>query len=61
MIRRLVGQAPAKLRPGGMMLMEIGSTQGVEVAALARQHFPDAFVEIVTDYAYNDRIVRVQT
>lgn len=60
-IRRLIDQASAKLRPGGMMLMEIGSTQGVEVAALARQHFPDAFVEIVTDYAYNDRIVRVQT
>lgn len=60
-IRRLVGQAPAKLRPGGMILMEIGATQGAEVAVLAREHFPDAFVEIVTDYAYNDRIVRVQT
>ena len=60
-IRRLVGQAPTKLRAGGMMLMEIGATQGAEVAALARQQFPDAFVEIVTDYAYNDRIVRVQT
>lgn len=61
LIRRLVEQAPGKLRPGGMMLMEIGATQGAEVAALARQVFPDAFVEIVTDYAYNDRIVRVQT
>lgn len=60
-IRRLIGQSPARLRPGGMMLMEIGATQGAAVAALARQQFPDAFVEIVTDYAYNDRIVRVQT
>lgn len=60
-IRRLVGQAPAKLRPGGMILLEIGASQGADVAALARQHFPDALVEVVADYAYHDRIVRVQT
>ncbi|MCB0255973.1 MAG: peptide chain release factor N(5)-glutamine methyltransferase [Anaerolineae bacterium] len=60
-IRRLVSQAPARLRPGGMLLMEIGASQGAAVASLAREQFPNAFVEVVTDYAYHDRIVRVQT
>ena len=61
LIRRLLEEAPAKLRPGGVVLLEIGATQGSAVAALARRHFPDAFIEVVSDYAYRDRIVRVQT
>jgi len=61
LIRRLLEQAPAKLRPHGVVLLEIGASQGTAVAALAGQHFPDAFVEVVSDYGYHDRIVRVQT
>ena len=60
-IRRLIEQAPSRLRPGGMILMEIGANQGGAVALLTREQFPHAFVEVVTDYAYHDRIVRVQT
>lgn len=60
-IRRLLEQAPARLRPQGTILLEIGSTQGSAVAGLARRFFPDAFVEILSDYGYRDRIVRVQT
>ena len=59
-IRRLLEQAPAMLRPQGVVLLEIGASQGTAVAALAAQHFPGAFVEVVSDYGYHDRIVRVQ-
>ena len=60
-IRRLLEQAPAMLRPHGVVLLEIGASQGTAVAALAGQNFPGAFVEVVSDYGYHDRIVRVQT
>ena len=60
-IRRLLEQAPAMLRPQGVVLLEIGASQGTAVAALAGRHFPGAFVEVVSDYGYHDRIVRVQT
>jgi len=60
-IRRLLEQAPNKLRPQGVVLLEIGASQGTAVAALAGRTFPDAFIEVVSDYGYRDRIVRVQT
>jgi release factor glutamine methyltransferase len=60
-IRDLLNQAPAYLEPGGAVLLEIGSLQGKVVAQLAVQAFPYGFVEVLTDYAYQDRIVRVQT
>lgn len=59
-IRDLLNQAPAYLEPGGAVLLEIGSLQGKAVAQLAVQAFPHGFVEVVTDYAYQDRIVQVQ-
>ncbi len=61
LIRRLLHQAPAYLLPGGAMLLEIGSRQGKAVAQLAAEAFPNGFVEALTDYSYQDRIVRVQT
>lgn len=61
LIRRLLEQAPSRLRLQGAILLEIGSSQGAAVAGLARQFFPDAFIDILSDYGYRDRIVRVQT
>lgn len=60
-IRRLLGQAPGYLRPGGSMLLEIGSAQGNAATQLAREHFPNAYVEIVPDFGRHDRIVRIET
>jgi release factor glutamine methyltransferase len=60
-IKRLLAQSPKYLRAGGAIILEIGSTQGAEVAAFARSLFPDAFVEVMSDYGYHDRVVRVQT
>jgi release factor glutamine methyltransferase len=60
-IRRLIEQAPPKLRPFGVILLEIGASQGEAVAAIANRVFPEAFVEVISDYGYRDRIVRIQT
>jgi release factor glutamine methyltransferase len=54
--RRLADVAPAWLRSGGWLVMEIGASQGNEVAALLRDRFED--VEVVPDLAGRDRIVR---
>jgi release factor glutamine methyltransferase len=58
-IRRLLAQAEGHLKPGGVILLEIGATQGAAVVALARRHFPAARIEIVQDYAGLDRVVMV--
>lgn len=59
-IRSLLAQAGGHLKPGGVILLEIGATQGEAVVALARRHFPAATVEIAKDYAGLDRVVIVE-
>lgn len=54
LIRRLLAQAPQVMRPGGLMLLEIGADQGTAMHELV----PNA--TIVQDYAGFDRIVRVE-
>jgi release factor glutamine methyltransferase len=58
-IRRLLAQTGRHLRPGGIVLLEIGATQGGAVVALARRHFPAASVEVMRDYAELDRVIIV--
>ncbi len=58
-IRRLLAQAGGHLKSRGIVLLEIGATQGQAVIALARRNFPAARVEIVKDYAGLDRVVIV--
>ena len=57
--RRLLAQAPDKLRPGGALLLEIGATQGADVADLARPHFPNANIRVHKDLAGLDRVVAI--
>jgi release factor glutamine methyltransferase len=59
--RRLLEQAPAKLRPGGAVLLEIGATQAAAVTALARQRFPSARIATHQDLAGLDRVVVIET
>ncbi len=59
LMRRLLEQAVAALRPGGLVLLEIGADQGAAVEALARAAFPQAGVDVLPDYAGLDRIVRI--
>lgn len=61
LIRRLLAQAPARLRRGGAVLLEIGAEQGAAVSALARRHFPDAEVRVRQDLAGLDRVVEILT
>lgn len=59
LIRALLPQAAGRLRPGGLLLLEIGWRQGAAVAGLARQAFPAARVEVRPDFAGHDRVVAV--
>jgi release factor glutamine methyltransferase len=54
--RRLAATAPGWLRAGGWLVMEIGESQGVEVAALLADRFEP--VEVLPDLTGRDRIVR---
>jgi release factor glutamine methyltransferase len=59
--RRLLAQAPVKLRASGAVLFEIGATQGHAAAGLARAAFPAARVSIHQDLAGLDRVVEIIT
>ena len=60
-LRRLFMQAPQRLAPGGALMLEMGSTQGPSMMALARAAFPRAAVAVVKDLASLDRMVTVTT
>ncbi len=61
LIRRLLREAPAKLSPGGMLLLEIGASQGDAVRALAQANFPNYEGKIKKDIPGHDRIVVVKS
>lgn len=56
-VERLVKGAPAYLKPGGTLLVEIGSEQGPAVAAMAAAARGLADVQILKDYAGLDRVL----
>ncbi len=58
-IRRFLARAPSKLRPGGIILLEIGPSQGPRVSALARKTFDGATIETVPDLSGKDRVIAV--
>jgi release factor glutamine methyltransferase len=61
LIRRLLDQAPRYLRPGGAVCLEFGIGQRDAIAALARNAFPDAGVEVTEDFAGIPRVVVIET
>lgn len=61
LIGEFLNQAPHSLRPGGVVLLEIGSDQGEVVVGLARRAFPQADVRLVRDFADLDRMIVVRT
>ena len=60
-IQRLLSEAPAVLRPGGVMLVEIGASQGDAVSYLAETAFPEARISIHSDLAGRNRVLEVET
>lgn len=61
LIRRLLVQAPERLRPGGAVVLEIGAGQADGVRRAAQAAFPNAHIRVAQDYAGLDRVVIVQT
>ncbi len=61
LIARLLPQAAQRLKPGGVLLLEIGAQQGATVATLAREAFPQATIEVLPDLAGLDRVVEIHT
>jgi release factor glutamine methyltransferase len=59
-IRLLMAEAKRKLRPHGMISLEIGHGQGPAVVELARSHFPGAGLDLIPDLAGTDRILTVR-
>ncbi len=61
LIGALLPQAAERLRPGGLVLLEIGWQQGEAVAMLAQKWFPTARMAVRADFAGHDRIVTIET
>ena len=59
LIARLMQQAPSRLAPGGLLLLEIEASQGADVSALAHQAFPTGKVRLIADFAGLDRVVSI--
>jgi release factor glutamine methyltransferase len=59
--RRLLAQAPAYLRPGGALLLELGDSQSEAVAVLASAAFPGAQIACYPDLAGITRALEVRT
>ncbi len=57
--RALIAQAPQELTPTGALFLEIGFDQGERVAALCREIFPQAAIQVLPDLAGLDRVVTV--
>lgn len=58
-IRRLLTAAPAHLRPGGAIFLEIGHDQGAAVREMALDTIPGCQVQITQDLAGLDRLVQI--
>ena len=61
LIRRLLRDAPSRLRPGGALFAEISYEQGEAVLALVEEAFPGASSESRKDLANLDRVLCVYT
>lgn len=61
LIQRLLGRAPQLVVPGGLILLEIEAGQGSTAHALARNIFPNAHIQILSDLAGCDRLLMIQT
>jgi release factor glutamine methyltransferase len=59
-IRRLLTEAPDRMAPGGLLLLEIASGQGPSVLSLACDSFTQAEIHLHKDLAGHDRLVEVQ-
>lgn len=60
LIQKLIIDTPKNITPGGRILIEIDSSQGEHVTALARSVFTDCEVKVLKDLAGHNRLVIIQ-
>ena len=61
LIRTALTQAPAAVKPGGLVLFECDPAQTRRIVRLANGHWSTADVSVHKDLAGQDRVVRIQT
>jgi release factor glutamine methyltransferase len=61
LIRRLLLEAPARLLPGGMLLVEIEASEGPALRSFAQDIFTEAQIHLHKDLAGHDRMLEIQT
>jgi release factor glutamine methyltransferase len=61
LIRTALAQAPAAVKPGGLVLFECDPAQTRRIVRLAQGHWPGAQITVHKDMAGLDRAVRIQT
>jgi release factor glutamine methyltransferase len=59
LITRLLDQSRDHLSPGGLLLLEIESTQGKEATSIARNLYPASKVQVLKDLSGIDRCVEI--
>jgi release factor glutamine methyltransferase len=57
LIQRMLRDVPHILAPGGLLLMEIEASLGVDVCSLVQNALPTAEIQLKTDLAGHDRLV----
>jgi release factor glutamine methyltransferase len=55
--RRILSEAPGRLRPGGRLFLEIAFDQGSEARRLASEFADFEQVQILKDHAGNERVL----
>ncbi|MCH7608580.1 MAG: peptide chain release factor N(5)-glutamine methyltransferase [Chloroflexi bacterium] len=61
LVRRLLREAPARLKPGAAVLLELDPRQFDEAAAFAAEAMPDAHARSVRDLAGRERVLVLET
>jgi len=61
LIRRMLGDLPAQLRPGGGVVLEIDPPQAEQVVQLAQLNLPGSTSAVLPDLAGRDRVVVIRS
>jgi release factor glutamine methyltransferase len=61
LVRRLLDQAPAHLRPKGAVLLELGDRQADAATTATRARFPAAAISLRNDLGSRPRVLIIQT
>ena len=59
-IRRILNEAPVRLTPGGLLLMELEASEGSAVLSLAYDIFSEAEIHLHKDLAGRERLLEIQ-